>query len=128
MRGNGGGAMHLIDELERRLAEGPGIFRAQLLREDLARLRKLDQLARTAADGEDYRRAGRRLGWTAQDARTHELGDALDRLLESVRTAAIDPAAGDQGPAMLAAWQEMTRRRLESMVGCLSTPPPKPED
>ncbi len=128
MRLNGGVAMHLIDELERRLAEGPGIFRAQLLREDLARLRKLDELARTAADGEAYRRAGRRLGWTTLDARTQELGDALDRLLESVRTAALDPAAGDQGPVMLAAWQEMTQRRLATMVGCLSTPPPKPEE
>ncbi len=120
--------MHLVDELEYRLAAEPSLFRAQLLREDIARLGKLDALARESADVEAYRDAGRRLGWTAQDARTGELREVLDRLLDAVHaaaTGAADPA--DAEARLRAAWLELTRVRMERLVGCLSTPVPKPE-
>jgi hypothetical protein len=120
--------MRLIDELERRLAVEPSLFRAQLLREDIARLRQLDALARSTLDADGYRKAAYRLGWTAQDARTGELRDALDRLLDSWRRALTDAGSEDLDARMLQAWQEMTRLRLENMVGCLSTRVPQPAD
>ncbi len=120
--------MRLIDELERRLAAEPSLFRAQLLREDIARLHKLDALARSTLDTEAYRKAAHRLGWTAQDARTSELREALDLLLDSWRRALADDRSEDLDARMLQAWQEMTRLRLENMVGCLSTRVPKPAD
>lgn len=120
--------MRLTDELVRRLAAEPSLFRAQLLREDIARLRKLEELARTTPDAATYRRAGRRLGWTALDARTHELGEVLDQLLDAVRDALVD-ARGDDAEARVSnAWLELTRVRMERMIGCLSTPAPKPTD
>lgn len=119
--------MRLIDELERHLAAGPGLFRAQLLREDLGRLRKLEELARSTLDAGAYRSAGRRLGWTTQDARTGELGQTLDRFLEAVRAAVANPAGEAEGHAS-EAWRELTRLRLETLVGCLSTPTPKLDD
>lgn len=79
--------MQLIDELERRLAIEPSLFRAQLLREDITRLRKLDALARSELEAEAYRKAAYRLEWTAQNARTSELREALDLLLDSWRSA-----------------------------------------
>ncbi len=117
--------MRLIDELAQRIAGETSLFRAQLLREDVARLVRLDQLARTIADPTAYRQAGRRLGWTAQDARTGELAEPLDRLLDAVR----DAVASDDERAqdvVRDAWAELTRVRVERLVGCLSTPAPKP--
>ena len=112
--------MPLSDELRQRLATEKSFFRAQLLREDIARVGKLEALAHSTPDIDAYRRAGRRLGWTPMDARTSELGTALDRLLDAVRA--------QDGAQALEAWVEITRIRLERMVGCLSTPAPKPAD
>jgi len=120
--------MRLIEVLEQRLASESSLFRAQLLREDIARLGKLDALARSALDADAYRRAGRRLGWTAQDARTGELVEALDRLLDLWRDALADAQPEHFDARMLQAWQELTRMRLETMVGCLSTPVPRPTE
>ena len=120
--------MRLIDELGRRLAAEPSPLRAQLLREDIARLHNLDELARSSLDAEAYRKAAYRLGWTAQDARTSELREALDLLLDSWRRALSADRAADLDTLMLQAWQEMTRLRLENMVGCLSTRVPKPAE
>jgi hypothetical protein len=118
--------MQLSDELERRASAEASMFRAQLMREDAARLRKLEALATSAPDLDAYRRAGRRLGWTAQDARTAELGDALERLLDAVH----DAAGGDASAQARVrdAWLELTRVRMERLVGCLSTPVPKPTE
>lgn len=121
-------AMQLIEYLEQRLSAESNLFRAQLLREDIARLRKLDTLARSALDADGYRRAGRRLGWTALDARTGELGATLDRLLDAWRDALADADNPAHEARMLDAWQELTRLRLTTMVGCLSTPIPAPSD
>ncbi len=117
-------AAPLIDELERHLAVESSLFRAQLLREDIARLRQLDALARSSLDAEGYRRAGRRLSWTASGARTHELDEALERLLDAVRATQLE----DGDTRVREAWSELTRLRLQTMVGCLSTPVPKPGD
>ena len=120
--------MRLIDDLTERLAVEPSPFRAQLLREDLVRLHKLCELARAAPDLETYKHAGRRLGWTAQDARTSELGEALERLLEAVHEAQTSPPSEAADAKARLAWIELTRVRMERLVGCLSTPVPKPVD
>jgi len=60
-----------------KLASEASMFRAQLLREDLARLRRLCELAAAAADRESYAAAARRLGWTQGDTRTPELVHVL---------------------------------------------------
>jgi len=118
--------MRWIDELEQRAASEPSMFRAQLLREDVARLRRLVEIARSTADEETYLRAGRRLQWTTNDARTAELGEVLDAMLHAVREAAttIDDASAQA--RMRDTWVELTRIRMERLVGCLSTPVPRP--
>jgi hypothetical protein len=121
--------MRLIDELTECAAREPSLFRAQLMREDAARLAKLAELARSTPDPQAYRRAARRIGWTAQDARTGELGDALDRLLDAVRDYALaNPESADTEDGIRDAWLALTRVRVERLVGCLSTPVPKPAD
>jgi hypothetical protein len=120
--------MRLIEELQAQVATETSLFRAQLFREDIVRLTKLEEMARSAPDVETYRRAARRLGWTAQDARTGELGAALDRLLDAVRDARLADASDAADARIRDAWLELTRVRMEQLVGCLSTPVPKPVD
>ena len=67
-----------MEELKRLAEEEQCLFRAQMLRQDVARLIKVEELARTESDLESCRRAARRLGWTVLDARMHELAEPLD--------------------------------------------------
>ena len=110
--------MRLIDELERLASTEESLFRRQLLREDVARLRKLEALAQSAADLEAFKKSGMRLGWTQGDARTAELTEPLGSFLE---------AFYERDEARItAAWNELHRARMERLLGCLSTPVPKP--
>jgi hypothetical protein len=118
--------MRLAEELEQQLAAESGMFRAQLLREDLARLRDLCELACSSPDRAAYGAAARRLGWTQGDARAAELAHVLRPLFEAV----YDYEHGEEGEAIegriVDAWAALTRERLERLVGCLSTPVPRP--
>ena len=112
--------MQLLEKLSLLLSEEENLFRAQLLREDIARLKKLEALAKSAADAEAFRKAGMRIGWTQGDARTHELREPLIRLLDAVY------ASRDEEISL--AWEALHRARMEKLVGCLSTPVPRPVD
>ena len=119
--------MRLIEELKERLAVEQSLFRAQLLREDVARLRRLQDLAHAAADPETFAAAARRIGWTQGDERTHELKPTLDALLDAVYEQEKG-ATGEEGEARVRrAWTALTQARLEKLVGCLSTPVPRPD-
>jgi hypothetical protein len=112
--------MQLIARLEALAGKEESLFRAQLLREDIARLRKLEELAKSAQDAEAFRKAGMRIGWTQGDARTHEIREPLIRLLDAVYASLEEE--------ILLAWEALHRARMEKLVGCLSTPVPKPVD
>jgi hypothetical protein len=119
--------LRLLEELERRIGAEDSLFRAQLLREDVARLRKLREIAHAAADAEAFAAAARHLGWTQGDQRTAELKAELDTLLEAVY-AYENGRTGDEAEERLrGAWAELTRTRVEKLVGCLSTPVPRPD-
>jgi hypothetical protein len=112
--------MRLIEDLTAWVAKEPSLFSAQLLREDIVRLRKLQALARSAPDAEAFRKAGMRIGWTQGDARTHELREPLVRLLDAVYASQEDE--------ICLAWEALHRARMAKLVGCLSMPVPKPVD
>jgi hypothetical protein len=120
--------MRLIDELERHIAREQSLFRAQLLREDLARLSKLRQLACGAADLAAYKKGALRIGWTPGDLRTHELRAPLDLLLDAVYAYETGTTGDVQEARIVAAWHALHRIRMERLVGCLSTPVPKPTE
>jgi hypothetical protein len=119
--------MLLIEELQKRIGEEQSLFRAQLLREDVARLVKLADLARSTNEVEAFKKAARRVGWTQSDARTDELGDVLDRLLDAVFMYQTGVDVGRE-ERIRDAWLELHRVRMERLVGCLSTPVPRPID
>lgn len=110
--------MKLVEDLEALLAGEESLFRRQLLREDIARLLKLQELRESSPDPEAFRKAGLRLGWTQGDARTGELREPLDALLREIH------AGNEAGTTR--AWNELHRLRMERLLGCLSTPAPKP--
>ena len=120
--------MHLLDQLERLAAAEPSLFRAQLLREDVARLRKLQQLRQTLPDLESFKKRALRIGWTQGDARTHELAGTLDPLLDAVFALHGGAGTDAQETCILEAWLAFHRQRMERLTGCLSTPVPKPVD
>lgn len=120
--------MRLIDELERLAGEQESPFRAQLFREDVARLRKLEALAREHGEAAAFRAAGMKLGWTAGDARTGEIADPLRELLDRFHEAARAAPSAEREEQVHRAWWALHRARMERLLGCLATPAPKPVD
>jgi hypothetical protein len=110
--------MRLISELEAHVAREESLFQAQLLREDVARLRRLEALAAQTPEAEAFVRAGMKIGWTPGDARTAELREALEPFLRAVH------ARDDDG--IVDTWNALHRMRMERLLGCLSTPVPRP--
>jgi hypothetical protein len=122
--------MHLIETLERRLETEQSFFQAHLLGEDIARLGRMRELARewarASSDAGAYLEKVMLLGWTAGDLRTHEIREPLAALAEAVYQ--WETGAGDATlqTRIEQAWVELHRARMERLVGCLSTPAPKP--
>ncbi len=113
--------MKLIRELEQTLAAEESLFRAQLLKEDIARLKILQGLAKSAASLEDFRKRGLFIGWTPGDARTVELKPALEPLLTAFHSASQGEDGADA--RLAAAWQAFVVFRMERLVGCLARVP-----
>lgn len=118
--------MRLIEELGQRVGREDRLFRAQLIREDIARLQRLQEIARTAADAAAYRKASMRIGWTQGDLRTHELRAPLEALLDAVYAYETGTKGTEEDARIAAAWFALDRTRMERLVGCLSTPVPRP--
>ena len=120
--------MRLLETLQRLAVEEQSPFRAQLLREDIARLRQLQELARSTPDIALFKQRGVRIGWTQGDLRTHELRAPLQSLLEAVHAYEMGATGTDHDGRIDAAWRDLHRTRMERLLGCLSTPVPKPGD
>ena len=119
--------MRILQDLERLLADEESYFRAQLLREDIARLRRLRELAQSAADAAAFRQAGARIGWTQGDARTAELRAPLERLLDLVYESERGGSPAELDAPIAEAWNALHALRMERLLGCLSSPVPKPD-
>ena len=112
--------MDLLARLESNLRNEGGYFRAQLLREDLARLRRLEELAAAAPNIEAFKKQGLMIGWTPGDTRSWELRQTLVPLLEAFYAATTASGGEDADGCLLAAWQAFDNQRMERLVGCLS--------
>ena len=121
--------MRLIETLEQTIRSEDSPFRAQLLREDVQRIGALRDAAGTAPDENHLVEHALQLNWTASSERTQELAEPIGSLsravFQLVRHEAPDDAMQTQ---VERAWLELHQLRLERMVGCLSTPLPRPVD
>lgn len=120
--------MRLIEELELRLKQEESPFRAQLLREDIARLDRLRGLARRGGDLIALRQASMRLGWTQGDMRTQELRAPLEALVDAIYACECGNGDAEQEARVIEAWNTLHQVRMERLTGCLSTPVPKPDE
>ena len=104
--------MQLITDLEAMLAAEESVFRSQLLREDIARLRKLQDLAAECEDVAAFKKAGSRIGWTQRDMMTHLISDSLGAFLEALYERQTDAD-------IESAWRNLCRERNEKLIKCL---------
>jgi hypothetical protein len=118
--------MRLIDILRQRQEKEESIIQMQILREDIARLSRMRELARSAADAGAYMRAALLLGWTAGNLRTQEIREPLETLAQAVYDFEKGARGDDQEACIEQAWVTLHRVRMERLMGCLSTPAPKP--
>lgn len=118
--------MQLLEAMENAVDREESIFRAQLMREDIGRLRRLEELAQRAATRDEFFKEGLYVGWTPDDLRTHEFKEELEPLLDAIylrcrgegEAVELDRQIDD-------AWRVFDAKRLERLVGCL-TRVPKP--
>ena len=119
--------MTLRQQLEGAIDLEASYFRAQLLREDVARLKQLEELAAQHGDAAAFRKAGLMIGWTPGDTRSFELKPALEPFLDAFFECA--KAAGNEAAEakLRGAWDDFDRFRMDLLVGCLARVP-KPID
>ncbi|HRD78903.1 MAG TPA: hypothetical protein PK264_23680 [Hyphomicrobiaceae bacterium] len=114
--------MDLIQHLRAAAEHETSYFRSHLLKEDVARLERAASLARMLPDEASYLAQATKLGWTADDRRTHELMPALKPFLIAFRRAETGGRT-DIGPELLELWRELDTLRMARLVGCLSRVP-----
>ena len=111
--------MELIEEL-RALAENEeSMFRAQLHREDIARLEKLTQLAGTSESLEDFKKAGTYIGWSQNDMMTHRIAGSLSELLDAIYQQHHSERSSKNTSAVKEAWIRLCQERNEKLIKCL---------
>ena len=110
--------MKLIEDLRQAAATSASPFAAQLLKEDIGRLERLDQLAAAVSDPGQFRKEAKVLGWTQGDLRTFELDPELTDFVNAVH--ALQTGGGED--EVVARWNALHRRRMSLLVGCLSRP------
>lgn len=115
--------MDLLARLQADLRSEESYFRAQLLREDVARLQRLQELAAAAPNIDAFKKEGLMIGWTPGDTRSWELEATLDPLLEAFYATATRAAGADADGRLLAAWRAFDAHRMERLVGCLARVP-----
>ena len=111
--------MKLIEKLQALQMDEQSYFRAALLREDIARLEKLQEVARTCNSLAEFEKDGLYIGWTQGDLRTGELKEALLPFMAVI----FSYVNGQQDEAteqeILDKWAAFNALRMKTLVHCL---------
>lgn len=111
--------MKLLDELKQTADRLDSVFQAQLMREDIARIHKLAEMARTGDSYEQFEKAGLYLGWTQGDMRTFELTADLRPFLRAVYMAENENVCDEHDWQVREAWVAFNKARMAKLIGCL---------
>lgn len=122
--------MRLIETLEASIAGDDSPFRAQLMREDVTRIKELSEAAKDLNSEQALQHTAMQLNWTASQARTDELATEIGALSQAIfeHVSAGESVTDQQESAVEQCWLRLHHQRLATMTGCLSTPLPKPVD
>ena len=94
------------------------VVQKQLLREDVERLRRLEELAEAHGSYEDFEHQGLFIGWTQGDFRTAELHATLKPFLKALHQAKHAPSDGAD-EEVRTCWIAFNQDRSKRLVGCL---------
>jgi hypothetical protein len=111
--------LQILDELRSRLEHEQSVFRAQLMREDIARLEKLAALADESEDIAEFRKSGTYIGWTQNDRMTHLIAEPLGDLVDAVYAYCTEGAGEALDHSVREAWLEFCKMRNEKLIKCL---------
>ncbi len=110
--------MILSEQLQTAMEQTQSVVQQQLLREDVARVQQLEELAGVHSSYADFEQQGLFLGWTQGDFRTTELHDTLKPLLQSLHGATRNPSE-EAYAEVRARWITFNQDRSKRLVGCL---------
>lgn len=119
--------MRLMAKLSARLAAEASYFRQHLIREDIARLERLTDMAQQCPAQDAFVAAALKIGWTPADSRTHELRPALVPLLEAIHASSVRGFQAGLDDEIERCWSAFETLRMDRLVGCLSRVP-RPSD
>jgi hypothetical protein len=111
--------MELLNRLEASALAEQSYFRTQLLKEDIGRLRRLQEISLSVPNLATFKKEGTMIGWTPGDTRTWELKSTLDPLLEAFYASAMAQDI-ESATRLDAAWEAFNINRIALLVGCLS--------
>ncbi|MCF6220875.1 MAG: hypothetical protein L3J65_07160 [Robiginitomaculum sp.] len=111
--------MKLITYLESVISRNEGIVQTQLAREDLARVEKLRELAKTHDTYAALEKDGLYIGWTKGDFRTHELSDPIKALMRAVYNLEKTGDVAKYNDRIMDIWAAFHTLRLKTLVHCL---------
>ena len=115
--------MNLLDRLEHALSAEESYFRAELMREDVARLKALHELVRKAIGQESFLEDGLRLEWTPGGQRNQQLKATLEPFLKAFYAADKSGPGENADAHLFRAWCAFDAQRMDVLVGCLSRVP-----
>ncbi len=111
--------MKLVKTLENIISGNKGYVQTQLAKEDLARIEKLRELAKTCNNAEQMEKDGLYIGWTQGDIRTHELADSLKPLIRAIYRYENGENTQKLDDEILAIWANFHTHRLKTLIHCL---------
>lgn len=111
--------MELIRFLEEAAGNSASYFQQFLAKEDLARVEKLVEMARTSENCPSFLKDGIFIGWTKDDLHTHELKPALEPLLAKIFEYENGCNSSASEAQIMQLWHEFHALRLKTLLHCL---------
>ena len=110
--------MTLSEELTSVMERTQSVVQRQLLSEDVARVKQLEDLAQNCPTYEEFEHQGLFIGWTQGDFRTAELHGSLKPLLSALHQATRSPSETAY-EEVRSCWIAFNQERSKRLVGCL---------
>ena len=111
--------MQLIQTLNNIINGDAGYVQTQLAKEDLKRLEKLQELAKSCENEAEMQKQGLYIGWTNGDIRTHELAVPLKQLIKAIYAYENGEKTAELDDKITNIWVNFHQLRLKVLIHCL---------